>query len=128
MREIYSEIILDYWKNPKNKGKMENADVVISEANPLCGDTITLYFKFDGETIEDLKFEGSGCVISQSTASMLTEVAKGKNIYDILKLERKNLEKMLHVNLAPNRLKCALLPLKALKLGIYSYMGKKYKN
>lgn len=128
MKEIYSEIILDHWKNPRNKGRIENADIVIEDSNPLCGDKITFYLDFEKETIRDVKFEGSGCAISQAAASMLSEIVKGKNIYDIVKLEKDEIEKMLHVSLGPNRIKCALLPLKALKLGVYSYIGKKYKT
>lgn len=125
MKEIYSEIILEHWKDPRNKGKLQDADMVIKDSNPLCGDEITFYFKFDNEIIKDVKFEGSGCAISQAAASMLSEFVKGKNIYDIVKLEKSQIEKMLHISLGPNRVKCALLPLKALKLGIYSYIGKK---
>lgn len=125
MKEIYSEIILEHWKDPRNKGKIQDADMVIKDSNPLCGDEITFYFKFDNEIIKDVKFEGSGCAISQAAASMLSEFVKGKNIYDIVKLEKSQIEKMLHISLGPNRVKCALLPLKALKLGIYSYIGKK---
>lgn len=124
MRETYSEIILEHWKNPRNKGKIEDADIIIKDSNPLCGDQITLYFKFEDETIKDVKFEGSGCAISQAAASMLSEFVKGKNIYEIVKLEKRQIERMLHVSLGPNRVKCALLPLKALKLGVYSYIGK----
>ncbi len=128
MKDIYSEIILDHWKHPKNKGKIEDADITIKDSNPLCGDEIKIYLKFNGDVVKDVKFEGSGCAISQAAASMITEYVKGKTIKDVIKMEKDEIEKMLKVKLGPNRIKCALLPLKALKLGVYSYIGKQLKN
>lgn len=124
MRDIYSDIILDHWKHPRNKGKIE-ADIVSSDSNPLCGDEVTIYIKIEGDRIKDISFEGKGCVISQAAASMLTEFIKGKTLQDVVKLEKDEIEKMLHISLGPTRIKCALLPLKALKLGVYSYIGKR---
>jgi nitrogen fixation NifU-like protein len=124
MKDIYSEIILDHWKHPKNKGRIE-ADIVSRDSNLLCGDEVIIYIKLDGDRIKNISFEGSGCVISQAAASMLTEMMKGKTLQDVVKLEKGDIEKRLQVNLGPNRVKCALLPLKALKLGVYSYLGKR---
>ncbi|MCS7135149.1 MAG: SUF system NifU family Fe-S cluster assembly protein [Candidatus Aenigmarchaeota archaeon] len=125
MSDIYSEIILNHWKSPRNRGKIDDADVVIKDSNPLCGDEITMYMKFDDDKIKQVSFEGKGCAISQASASMLTEFVKGKSIDEIIKMNSNKVQKMLGVKLSATRLKCALLPLKSLKLGIYSYLGKK---
>ncbi len=124
MKEIYSELILDHWRYPKNKGKIE-ADIVSKESNPLCGDEVTIYIKLDGERIKDISFDGNGCIISQAAASMLTEFIKGKTLQDVVRLEKEEIERMIGIDLGPMRIKCALLPLKALKLGVLSYISKR---
>lgn len=121
--EIYSEIILDYYRHPKNFGKMENPDIISKDYNPLCGDSVEIQLKISNNKIVDVKFNGSGCAISRASASMLTEIIKGKTIEDIIKLDKDDILKLLGIELSPLRLKCALLPLKTLKLGVYSYLG-----
>ncbi|HYX55890.1 MAG TPA: SUF system NifU family Fe-S cluster assembly protein, partial [Nitrososphaeraceae archaeon] len=76
--DIYREIILDHYRNPRNKGRLEHADVSTHDSNPLCGDEIDIHLKVEEGKIKDIKFEGRGCAISQASASMLTEMVLDK--------------------------------------------------
>lgn len=80
LRELYQEVILDHNKHPRNFGPLEDADRDAEGHNPLCGDEITVRVKLSGETIEDIRFEGSGCAISTASASVMTETLKGKTL------------------------------------------------
>lgn len=87
LRELYQEIILDHGKNPRNKGKCEGYTNEAKAHNPLCGDKVHIYLKLNNEKmIEDLSFEGEGCAISLASASILTELTKGKNLSFIKKI------------------------------------------
>ncbi len=120
--DIYREIILDHYRNPRNKGKLPEADVSIHDSNPLCGDEIDIHLKVDGDRIKDVKFEGRGCAISQASASMLTEMVMGKPLTSIKDLTKDDiLENIGLTSLGPARIKCALLSLKVLKLGMVKY-------
>lgn len=120
--DIYREIILDHYRNPRNKGKIQNADVSIHDSNPLCGDEIDIHLKVEGNKITDIKFEGRGCAISQASASMLTEMVMDKELTSIKDLTKDDiLENIGLMNLGPARIKCALLSLKVLKLGMVKY-------
>ena len=120
--DIYREIILDHYRNPRNKGRIPDADVSIHDSNPLCGDEIDIHLKVDGDTITDVKFEGRGCAISQASASMLTEMVNGKPLTLVKDLTKDDiLENIGLTNLGPARVKCALLSLKVLKLGMVKY-------
>jgi len=117
MSDIYSENILDHYKNPRNFGKIENHTHQAHGDNPMCGDEIDMQILVgrDGK-IDDIKFSGTGCAISMASASMLTEEVMGKNIAFVKNLDRKKLLSLLGIELSPVRLKCALLPLYVLKL------------
>jgi nitrogen fixation NifU-like protein len=122
--DIYREIILDHYRNPRNKGKLPDADVSTHDSNPLCGDEIDIHMKIFGDKITDVKFEGRGCAISQASASMLTEMVMNKpltNVKDIAKTDI--LENIGLTNLGPARVKCALLALKVMKLGMVNYLA-----
>jgi nitrogen fixation protein NifU and related proteins len=120
--DIYREIILDHYRNPRNKGRIADADVSIHDSNPLCGDEIDIHLKVDGNMIRDIKFEGRGCAISQASASMLTEMVHGKPLTSVKGLTKDDiLENIGLTNLGPARIKCALLSLKVLKLGMVKY-------
>ncbi|MCI0558164.1 MAG: SUF system NifU family Fe-S cluster assembly protein [Nitrososphaera sp.] len=120
--DIYREIILDHYRNPRNKGKLPEADVSIHDSNPLCGDEIDMHLKVDGDRIKDIKFEGRGCAISQASASMLTEMVMGKPLTSVKDLSKEDiLENIGLTSLGPARIKCALLSLKVLKLGMVKY-------
>ena len=77
-RAMYEQVILDHNKNPRNYGPMDTPDRVVDGFNPLCGDTLKVYLKFDGDIVTDVKFEGHGCAISKSSASLMTTAVKGK--------------------------------------------------
>ena len=122
------ENILDHYRNPRNYGELENPDIHSKDSNPLCGDVIELSIKVKDGVISDVKFKGKGCAISQASASMLTERLIGMSVEEATKLSRDDILNMLGVELSPVRLKCALLSLKVLKLGIYSFLGKKLEQ
>lgn len=82
LRELYQQVIVDHAKSPKNFGKLEGADRSIDGYNPLCGDKIKVYVKLDGDRLEDVRFEGSGCAISMASASLMTQALRGKTVAD----------------------------------------------
>jgi len=120
--DIYREIILDHYRNPRNKGKLQDSDVTIHDSNPLCGDEIDIHLKVEDGKIKDIKFEGRGCAISQASASMLTEMVMSKPFSTVKDLGKDDiLENIGLMNLGPARIKCALLSLKVLKVGMVKY-------
>lgn len=80
LRDLYQEVIVDHNRSPRNFGKLDNADRTLEGFNPLCGDRLTLYMKLDGDIIDDVSFDGSGCAISVASASLMTEAVKGKTV------------------------------------------------
>lgn len=124
--DIYREIILDHYRNPRNKGKIDNPDVVIHDSNPLCGDQIDIYLKVVEGQIKDIKFDGKGCAISQASASMLTEMVMDKPLTTAKDISKDEvLENIGLTNLGPARIKCALLSLKVLKMSMVKYYSDK---
>ncbi len=124
MSSIYSEIILDYYRHPRNKGQLESPQIHAKDSNPLCGDVVEIQMVLDGEdTVKDVKFNGQGCAISQASASMLTELVKGKSLDEIRKISKEDILSLIGGQLSAVRLKCALLSLKVMKTGLYSYLG-----
>ena len=124
--DIYREIILDHYRNPRNKGRISNADVSFHDSNPLCGDEIDMHLKVEDDIVKDIKFEGRGCAISQASASMLTEMVMNKSLTSVKELDKDDiLENIGLVNLGPARIKCALLSLKVLKMGMVEYYASK---
>lgn len=121
--DIYRELILEYYRHPVNFGELPNPDVKAKDTNPLCGDVIEMQLKVNGDRIEDIRFRGQGCAISQAAASMLTEVAKGKSFEEIKNLGKKDVVELIGVDPGPTRIKCAMLGLKVLKIGLYGYLG-----
>lgn len=112
---MYREEILEHWRNPLNFGELKNADLVVEQINPLCGDEVKFFFKLGKGKVVDVKFTGSGCAISVATSSMLSEYIKGKSIKIITKIVGKDVLNMIGGTVAPARLKCAFLPLETLK-------------
>jgi nitrogen fixation NifU-like protein len=125
--QLYREIILDHYKNPRGHGVIEDADAEAEGMNPLCGDEVTIYVAFgeDGETIDEVKFSGRGCAISQAATSMLMEMAKGKTASEVATMPRDQLLEEIGVPLQnnPTRLKCALLGLTTLKVALHKAKG-----
>jgi nitrogen fixation protein NifU and related proteins len=117
--QFYREYILDHYKNPRNYGRLENADISHEEDNPLCGDVVGMDFRIKDGTIDDIKFHGRGCAISQASASLLTERIKGLSLDDAKKINKDDVLGELGIDISPARIKCALLPLKVLKVGAY---------
>ncbi len=128
--DIYRELILDYYRSPRNFGKLEKFDIDAHDTNPLCGDDIGMQIRVGvGRSIEEIKFSGKGCAISQASASMLTELAKGKPLEWVKQLSKEDIFKMLgDPDLGPSRVKCALLGMKVLKMGVYGYLGAHYED
>ncbi|PJF39881.1 MAG: SUF system NifU family Fe-S cluster assembly protein [Chloroflexi bacterium] len=120
MYDMYRENILDHAQNPRHHGLLENATIDHEEDNPLCGDHIhlTLRVSEDG-TILEAGWEGDGCAISQASASMLTEEIVGKTLEEVRAIDKQHIFDMLGIPLSMNRVKCALLSLKVLKVGAY---------
>lgn len=128
--EIYKEIILDYYRHPRNYGKLEKFDITAHDSNPLCGDEIDMQIQLgDGSKMTEVYYTGKGCAISQASASMLTELAKGKALEWVKVLSKEDVLKLLgNPELGPARIKCALLPLKVIKTGVYGYLGTKLES
>ncbi len=116
MDDFYKEYILDHYRNPRNFGHLERVDATAEDLNPLCGDTIKMELALDGEgRVEDVKFSGRGCAISQASASMLTESIKGMKLDDVARLSQESVLENVGIGISPTRMKCALLGLKVLK-------------
>ena len=126
LEELYKEVILDHYRAPRNKGRLDPHDVMLERNNPLCGDELELYLRFDGEDLEGISFEGKGCSISMASASMMTEKVAGLGAKDAAALaesikrmmageeegdpdELGDLVSLKGVVKYPVRIKCALL-------------------
>jgi len=138
---LYQEMILDHYRRPRNKGKLEKPDAQAEMRNPLCGDEIDLQVNFAGDTVGDLRFSGRGCSISQASASMMTQIVKGKSAGEIEAIRIRFRELMLGDATAatdeklgslralsgvarfPARVKCALLAWNALDTVLVSRRG-----
>lgn len=120
MDDLYREQIIDRYKNPLFRGKLEPNDITFEDDNPLCGDHIRIDLRIDGnEIITEAAFSGEGCSISQASADLLVESVIGKSLEEVKHLSKENVLEMLGIDLGPVRLKCALLSLKVLKAGAY---------
>jgi len=117
--DFYRQNILDHYQNPRNFGTLEKPDISAEDSNPLCGDKIRIDLRVKNGAIEDVRFSGVGCSISRAAASMLTEEVKGKTLEEVKAIGRDEVLEMLGIELGPVRLKCALLALKTLKVGVY---------
>ena len=120
---MFTEVIMDYYRNPRNRGQIADAGISAEDTNPLCGDVIQITATAENGKISDIKFDGKGCAISQAAASMLTEHMQGKSVEDVKNINKEDMLKMLNIPISPVRLKCALLGLKVLKMGAYAHLG-----
>ncbi len=117
--QLYREIILDHYKNPRNKGVLDPHDFSAEDVNPLCGDEIRIDLRVKDGKVDEVKFSGRGCAVSQASASILTEMVEGLTIDEVKALTKDDLLEEIGIPVSPARLKCALLSLKVLKSGIY---------
>jgi nitrogen fixation NifU-like protein len=116
MDDFYKEYILDHYRNPRNFGHLDQPSASAEDLNPLCGDTIRMELAVDGNgKVEDVKFSGKGCAISQASASMLTETIKGMKLEDVAKLPQDAVLENVGIGISPTRMKCAMLGLKVAK-------------
>jgi nitrogen fixation NifU-like protein len=114
--DFYRDYILDHYRNPRNFGHLENPDAQADDLNPLCGDTIHMELAVDaGGTVNDVRFSGKGCAISQASASMLTESVKGMKLEDVARLSKDVVLENVGIGISPTRMKCAMLGLRVLK-------------
>jgi len=132
--DLYRRVIMDHYKNPRNRGKFEDGTVTVDLNNPTCGDKISLQLKVDNGIVQDAKYTGEGCSISMSSASMMTEAIKGKTVEqaqdmatrfsslmqgeDVQFDDYEDIEALSGVNKFPARIKCATLAWNALRKGI----------
>jgi len=123
MDDLYRENILDHFKNPRNKGHLEQPDISYQDANPLCGDEIGIELQVEDNKVKAARFHGHGCAISQASASMLMETIEGMSLDEVKQLTKEDIFDLLGISLSPVRVKCALLSLKVLKAGVYGLKG-----
>jgi nitrogen fixation protein NifU and related proteins len=123
--QLYREVILDHYKNPRGHGALDPSDAHAEGQNPLCGDEVSIFVRFagDGETIDEIGFEGRGCAISQAATSMLTELVKGRKASEVAALPKEELLEEIGIPLTPIRLKCAILGLGVLKVALHRAKG-----
>jgi nitrogen fixation NifU-like protein len=120
MDDLYRDNIIDHYKNPQYRGHLDPNNIQFEDDNPLCGDHIEVTLQVDESgKVTDGRFQGKGCAISQATADLLIESVIGRNTEDLKKLTKQDVLDLLGIELGPVRLKCALLPLKVLKAGVY---------
>jgi nitrogen fixation NifU-like protein len=117
--DIYREIILDHYKNPRNKGTLDPHDYTYEDVNPLCGDEIRVDVRVKDDHVSEIAFSGRGCAVSQASASILMEMVEGKSLDEVKAITKDDLLEEIGIPVSPARLKCALLGLKVLKAGIY---------
>ncbi|MGB8347814.1 MAG: SUF system NifU family Fe-S cluster assembly protein [Ktedonobacteraceae bacterium] len=112
--DYYREYILDHYRNPRNYGKLEQPTAHAEDSNPLCGDQLAIDLLIDGDRVQEVRFQGRGCAISQATASMLSEMIEGKTVDEVVKLGKDEVLEALGIPISPARMKCAFLSLRVL--------------
>jgi len=121
---VYTDKVLDHFKNPRNVGELKDADAEGTVGNPVCGDLMTMYIKVKDDRIEDIKFKTYGCGAAIATSSMTTELAKGKTLDEAMKISRQDVAEALD-GLPPVKMHCSNLAADALHEAIKSYREKK---
>ena len=127
MNDIYREQLMDHYKHPHNRGKMDDAQVEITESNPMCGDVISMQLKVSDGIVEKVMFDGSACAVTIASSSVLTEVLQGKTLEEAKKMSKDELLELLGVELTTSRIKCASLPLDAVHTLIKNYESEQGK-
>lgn len=121
---MYKENILDHYREPHNVGRMDDATFSHKELNASCGDTIEIFVKLADGKVADVRFDGHGCAISQASVSMLTDHIKGMDADALGKLAKEDVFRLLGVEVGPSRLRCALLGLKTLEIGLQNHLNR----
>lgn len=120
MEDFYRELIIERYKSPHFRGVLEPSDISFEDDNPACGDHIRIDVRLDeNQVVTEAVFSGEGCAISLASADLLLESIIGKTIEELKETTKEDILDMLGIELGPVRLKCALLPLKVLKAGVY---------
>lgn len=122
---LYSEKVMEHFRNPRNVGEMEQPDGTGHVGNPVCGDIMELYIKVDGDIITDARFRTFGCGAAIATSSMVTELVKGKSVAEALKISNRAVAEALD-GLPPVKMHCSVLAEEALKAAIEDYLGKNH--
>lgn len=115
---LYQQQLMDHYRNPRNTNKVDSPTFATDQHNPSCGDSISMEGVVKDGILIAVSFKGSGCVISQATASMLTQMCLGKTVHEIMALTKDDVQKLIGIELGPMRLRCALLSLEVLQKGI----------
>ncbi|MCM3869383.1 MAG: iron-sulfur cluster assembly scaffold protein [Pyrinomonadaceae bacterium] len=123
MTALYSEILLDHFRHPRNYGSLAAPDITCEDFNPLCGDRIKIELNLKHTVVEDVRFRGDGCAISVAAASLLTELIAGVDIKEVEAIPDERLISALESDIKPARVQCALLPLQALRTGLRDHKG-----
>ncbi len=119
---MYSETILDHYAHPRNWGRLLSPDIVADSDDPSCGDQVHLEIALDSDgRVAQVAFEGEGCMISMASASLFTEYLQGKRVEDLEALTEEEVLRWLDAPIPPNRRRCALSPLVALRAGLAAY-------
>jgi nitrogen fixation NifU-like protein len=121
MPALYSDILLDHFRSPRNYGSLDLPDISNEQFNPLCGDRIRIELRLDQAKVVAARFKGDGCAISKAAASLLTELILGADLTQLADFSDTRLISALESNIQPARLQCALLPLQALREGLSNY-------
>lgn len=121
MPELYSDILLDHFRHPRNYGDLTAPDISYEDFNPLCGDRIRIEVRVNNSIVEEARFKGDGCAISLAAASLLTELIRGVHTDELATFSDERLIAALESDIKPARIPCALLSLEALRAGLKAY-------
>jgi nitrogen fixation NifU-like protein len=125
MVALYSEVLLDHFRHPRNYGSLPEPDVTFEEFNPICGDRIRIELKIEDGLVEAARFKGDGCAISMAAASLLTELMIASEIKQLETITEERVIELLQSDIKPSRRQCAVLPLIAVKSGLREYAQKR---
>lgn len=128
MPALYSDILLDHFRHPRNYGSLAEPDISNEQFNPLCGDRIRLELKLDQTKVNEVRFKGDACAISTAAASLLTELILGADVEELAGISDARLLSALESDIQPARLQCALLPLQALREGFKNWTEAYHKG
>jgi nitrogen fixation NifU-like protein len=127
-RELYKTYLRDHYQHPRNYGTLTNPDITSGLVSPSCGDSISIYAYVMDDRVHDIRFTGEGSVLSQATASLLTEHVIGMQLSDILAMGESDIKTLIGLDLGPNRLRTAMIPLHALQKGVTHYVESRSNN